>query len=77
VETTEKFTLIMNKSRSPTTGYVKKTTFEIGGYGENEMGPFTLEGTITLIPQDKMFEKDGLKNFKKMKVAKFEMKKKY
>jgi len=67
----------MNRQRNPITGYVKKLTFSLGGYGENDMGPFTLEGSITLVSEDKVFEKDGLKNFKKMKVAKFELKKKY
>lgn len=77
METSEKFTLIMNKQRSPTTGYVKKATYSLCGYGENDMGPFTIEGQVNLVTQDKIFEKDGLKNFKKMKVGKFELTKKY
>lgn len=69
--------MIYLKSRSPTSGYVKKNTFVVGGYGENDIGPFTLEGTVTLIAPDKMQEKDGLKNFKKLKVAKVELRKRY
>ena len=76
-ETTEKFSFIFKKSRSATSGYVKKNTFEVGGYGENDLGPFTLEGLITLIAPDKIQEREGLKNIKKVKVAKFELKKTY
>jgi hypothetical protein len=56
---------------------VKRNTFEVGGYGENDMGAFTVEGNITLLPPDKLREVDGLKNIKKIKVAKFELRKIY
>jgi hypothetical protein len=70
--------LIFSLSRSPTTGYVKKSTYCLGGYGENALGPFTLDGTMTLRGGlDKMSEKDGLKGFKKLKVADFTLKKVY
>ena len=41
------------------------------------MGAFTVEGNITLLPPDKLREVDGLKNIKKIKVAKFELRKIY
>jgi hypothetical protein len=76
-DTQEAFSLIFARSRSSTTGYVKKTSYFLGGYGENDIGPFTLEGTMTLRPQDKMTERDGFKGYKKLKVAEFSLTKVY
>ena len=65
------------RSRSPITGYIKKATYLLGGYGENDIGPFTLSGSITLRPQDKIQERDGFKGLKKIKVAEFTLVKEY
>ena len=49
----------------------------LGGYGENDIGPFTLSGSMTLRSQDKLQERDGFKGFKKIKVAEFTLVKEY
>jgi len=67
---------LMKQCRSET-GHVKRNTFGLCGYGENQLGPFTLEGQLTLVAPDKMKEHDGVKNIKKVKAAKFELTKTY
>lgn len=62
VETTDRFSLIIWK---------KGAQYHIGGYGENEIGPFTVEGTVTLQGQDKIQERDGMQALKKVKIATF------
>lgn len=69
--------MMFARSRSATTGYIKKATYLLGGYGENDIGPFTLSGSMTLRPQDKLQERDGFKGFKKIKVAEFTLVKEY
>ncbi len=76
-EMIEKFSIIFGKARSETTGYIKKSSYQLYGYGENDLGPFTLEGTLNMSPLDKIQEKDGLKTFKKIKFAEFTMNKTY
>lgn len=75
-ETKEDFSLILLKSKSPS-GYVKKNTFELRGYGENEIGSFTLEGQITIPSFDRIQERLGAQNIKKVKLASFYLKKTY
>ena len=77
MDTTESFSLIMNRIRSQVTGYVKKTSYYLCGYGENDIGPFTLNGTITVRNGDKIQEKDGVPGYKKIRVADFTLKKTY
>ena len=61
------------KSKSAS-GYIKKNTFELCGYGENDIGPFTLRGQVTLINPDKIIEKaGGVGNFKRIKLANFKL----
>jgi hypothetical protein len=59
------------------TGYVKKTAYHMCGYGENDIGPFTLDGTMTVRNSDKIQEKDGVPGYKKIRVADFSIKKTY
>lgn len=62
---------ILKKPDSPTK---KQFFYEFMGYGENQdMGPFTMEGTLQLFPLDKLQEKDGGKGFKKVKMGKFNL----
>ena len=67
----------MNRIRSNVTGYVKKTAYHLCGYGENDIGPFTLDGSMTLRNNDKIQEKDGVPGYKKIRVADFSLKKTY
>lgn len=46
-------------------------------YGENNMGPFIMEGHLNVAQLDKVREKDGLKGFKKVKLGKFTLQKGY
>lgn len=67
----------MNRIRSQVTGYVKKTSYQLCGYGENDIGPFTVNGSITVRNGDKIQEKDGVPGYKKIRVADFTMTKTY
>jgi hypothetical protein len=39
---------------------VKRGTYLVGGYGENEIGAFTLDGSFNLLSPEKLMERDGL-----------------
>jgi hypothetical protein len=67
----------MNRIRSQVTGYVKKSAYQLCGYGENDIGPFLLDGTMTVRSGEKIQERDGVPGYKKIKVAEFTMKKTY
>lgn len=51
--------------------------YDMCGYGENDIGAFTMEGQMNLLPTEKLHEKDGVKGFKKIKLGKFSIKKIY
>jgi hypothetical protein len=67
----------MNRIRSLANGYVKKTSYQLCGYGENDIGPFTVNGTMTVRNNDKIQEKDGVPGYKKIRVADFTITKTY
>lgn len=50
---------------------------DICGYGENNIGPFKIEGTLSVFSNDKLKEKEGVKTFKKFKLGRFSLKKYY
>lgn len=53
----------------PSKGHERR--FPVFCYGENNIGPFVMEGNLSITHLDKVKEKDGLKGFKKVKFGKF------
>eukprot|EP00347_Sterkiella_histriomuscorum_P006888 403351054 len=72
-DVTENFSFILRKPSN----LKKANHFDICGYGENNIGPFTMEGSLSLNGFEKLQEKGGVKNFIKLKLGKFHMKKQY
>ena len=72
-DVTEKFSFILRKPKKQR----KHEYFDICGYGENDIGPFVMEGQMQFLGMEKIQEKEGVKNFKKIKLAKFHLKKMY
>lgn len=70
---TEKFSFILRKPLNTR----KLNTYDMCGYGENNIGAFTMEGQMQMLPIDKIEEKDGVKDYKKIKLGKFSIKKIY